>query len=322
VGHLTVGNAIRRFEGRALWLTIWAWVFLFLVLVFLAAGAAAVWFAPNITAGDIGIPTTDQKLAALAREDDRISTRIKHIINGPEKDCATAIEATLSQWMVRPSTISTGAGAVIDDVPTGALILQAVKENTRSFQPGMQPIRFLLTLRFCNSFTITFYVGNGALQQMESALPGKTFLSQRAVDEIRELPDLEKRQDELSGIKKQVHLEKTESDLGFLKQSESPKSENDLFLKLLQTTVTRFGLLAVVGFFVSILVSLYRYNVRLAAFYIARADALRLFAPDIQVSDFALIAATLSPTVEFGRAPQPPVAQLVDLIKAGKEAAK
>jgi hypothetical protein len=81
-------------------------------------------------------------------------------------------------------------------------------------------------------------------------------------------------------------------------------------------------LLAVIGFFVSILVSLYRYNIRLAAFYIARADTLRLLGPTMPVSDFALVATTLSPTVEFGKAPQPPIAQLIDLVKTAKETAK
>ncbi len=70
------------------------------------------------------------------------------------------------------------------------------------------------------------------------------------------------------------------------KESAQAPPKEDLFLKLLQTSITRFGLLAVVGFFVSILVSLYRYNVRLAAFYNARADLLRLSDISVTISDF------------------------------------
>jgi hypothetical protein len=69
-----------------------------------------------------------------------------------------------------------------------------------------------------------------------------------------------------------------------------------------------------------ILVSLYRYNIRLAAFYTARADVLRLKSDTMTVTDFAILAAALSPNLEFGKAPQPPLAQLVDLIRTAKDA--
>jgi hypothetical protein len=41
--------------------------------------------------------------------------------------------------------------------------------------------------------------------------------------------------------------------------------------------------------------------VRLAAFYMARADVLRLFAPPVTVSDFSLIAAASSPALSLAR---------------------
>jgi hypothetical protein len=69
-----------------------------------------------------------------------------------------------------------------------------------------------------------------------------------------------------------------------------------------------------------ILVSLYRYNIRPAAFYTARADVLRLKSDTMTVTDFAILAAALSPNLEFGKAPQPPLAQLVDLIRTAKDA--
>lgn len=98
------------------------------------------------------------------------------------------------------------------------------------------------------------------------------------------------------------------------------RDTNDLLLRLIQTSITRFGVLAVIGFLVSILVSLYRYNIRLAAFYTARADVLRLCGEQTTVTDFALMAAALSPQLEFGKAPQPPISQLADLVKSMKDA--
>jgi hypothetical protein len=58
---------------------------------------------------------------------------------------------------------------------------------------------------------------------------------------------------------------------------------------------------------------------RLAAFYTARADVLRLKSDTMTVSDFAVLAAALSPNLEFGKAPQPPLTQLVELIKTAKD---
>ena len=85
--------------------------------------------------------------------------------------------------------------------------------------------------------------------------------------------------------------------------------------------MTRFGLLTVVGFFVGLLVSLYRYNLRLAAFYRARADALLLLSHNLiagvkTLRGFEAFDRIFTPKLDFGKTPQTPATGLIDLVRA------
>lgn len=173
----------------------------------------------------------------------------------------------------------------------------------------------------------SFFVGvpRVELKEFMAALEGKVFTPDSFLAVLREIQDLNERDARLSELYAQTSLEKLQVEIGNekeTKESAQAPPKEDLFLKLLQTSITRFGLLAVVGFFVSILVSLYRYNVRLAAFYNARADLLRLSDISVTISDFGLLATALTPTLEFGKSPQLPIGQLVELVKTAKESAK
>jgi hypothetical protein len=70
-------------------------------------------------------------------------------------------------------------------------------------------------------------------------------------------------------------------------------------------------------FLVQTFISIFRYTMRLAAYYQARADALKLAAgTDLAISDFQKMTAVLSPeTYDFGRSPRTPVQQAVELAK-------
>ena len=74
------------------------------------------------------------------------------------------------------------------------------------------------------------------------------------------------------------------------------------------TNATRVVVILITLFLVQILVSLYRYNTRLAGYYDARADALLLLHAEegiVQRMPFAELMAALSPDgVDFGRAPK------------------
>jgi hypothetical protein len=322
---MTADEVVARFELRSRILTQQAWVFLFGVLVLLVAGALAVVYAQNLTASDIGAPTMDEKLAATKKEQDRIKTRIKQIEDGPQKQCEAAMSAALAKWGAERTEVAKSES--MGPQLTGDDIIANVEGAFSDVNDSKAIIGFRVILSPCLIYqhpdAYRFYLSKSDLAEFKSTLAGKVFITPEARDAMeKEITTLNERSSLMDRINEQINAEKIETEVGVLKPDATPKGENDLFLKLLQTSVTRFGLLAVIGFFVSILVSLYRYNIRLAGFYVARADALRLLGPEITVSDFALVVTALSPTVEFGKAPQPPVGQLIDLLKTAKETAK
>lgn len=85
---------------------------------------------------------------------------------------------------------------------------------------------------------------------------------------------------------------------------------------LIQTNITRFGPMLVIFFFVSILVNLYRYSIRLSAYYEARADALFMLSNSIESETFDSLVTALTPdNHDVGKAPKVPTDYVVDLAK-------
>jgi hypothetical protein len=77
------------------------------------------------------------------------------------------------------------------------------------------------------------------------------------------------------------------------------------------TFLTRIGILAILIFLVQILISLYKYNTRIVAFYVSRLDALRICKgePDKLTTLIDLLTPI---NVDFGRDPRHPIETLVD----------
>ena len=84
-----------------------------------------------------------------------------------------------------------------------------------------------------------------------------------------------------------------------------------------QTTVIRVAILALLAFLLQLLVNLYRYNMRLAAYYSARADALVLSFSE-RHDLWRLIDAFSPDSLDFGRAPKSPTQQIADVVRAAR----
>jgi hypothetical protein len=81
------------------------------------------------------------------------------------------------------------------------------------------------------------------------------------------------------------------------------------------TISTRIASVLLLLFLVQILVTMYRYSIRLAAFYDARADILQL-SPPFDSIQFTDIVKALSPdALDFGREPKSPAQYAIDLAK-------
>lgn len=123
-----------------------------------------------------------------------------------------------------------------------------------------------------------------------------------------------------SEVRRQLYSQKVFAAAGSKEVAADAQPGENLTIRLVQTSVTRFGLLAVIGFFVALLVSLYRYNVRLAAYYMARADFFRIFGEDVlTTSEKSAIMMALTPGIEFGKMPATPAMQILELLKSAKK---
>jgi len=89
---------------------------------------------------------------------------------------------------------------------------------------------------------------------------------------------------------------------------------NDV-VSLTRNNLTRLGVVGFIIFFIALLVGLYRYNMRLAAFYDGRADALSLGRPE-QVGFDTLVDKFSPDAVGYGKQPTSPLDQVATL--AGK----
>jgi len=77
---------------------------------------------------------------------------------------------------------------------------------------------------------------------------------------------------------------------------------------------TRVGVIGFIIYFINLLSNLYRYNLRLAAFYDSRADVLELKRPTD--TDFSELITNFSPDhLNFGKPVQNPASQAIELAK-------
>jgi hypothetical protein len=74
---------------------------------------------------------------------------------------------------------------------------------------------------------------------------------------------------------RKLYDKKSDAIAGLLGTSEDSEHSSTI-ISLIATNVTRFETMAIITFLISLSMSLYRYNIRLYAFYMARADALRM----------------------------------------------
>ncbi len=98
----------------------------------------------------------------------------------------------------------------------------------------------------------------------------------------------------------------------------NPTDGSDRY-RLISTVSTRIGSVLILIFLVQILVGLYRYNIRLAAFYDARADALEALATAsaaLDVRKLRILTLLWSPDqIGFGKEPRSPLDAAIDLTK-------
>lgn len=118
-------------------------------------------------------------------------------------------------------------------------------------------------------------------------------------------------------------LEKRKYNLSALKSQSGGKIDKNIDLTIVvQTGILRFGAVVIVILLVTILVSIYRYNVRLYAFYYAVADALKHVDPKTNQAGFVATLTALTPPMEFGKGDISGFSDVPELLKELLKAAK
>lgn len=93
-------------------------------------------------------------------------------------------------------------------------------------------------------------------------------------------------------------------------------AENFALYVLISTSVARIAAVLLLIFGVQVLINFYRYNLRLAAFYESRADALELLG-DSSLEGLGSIVSSLSPDlIDLGKPPNTPTQEMVELAKS------
>jgi hypothetical protein len=142
-------------------------------------------------------------------------------------------------------------------------------------------------------------------QRLDTGVPEDTQLSDEATSLRLEAKKaaLKKANDVLLSVKEKQF------------EAERPKDQTSAQTLLIQTSVTRFGVVLIMVFLVQILVNLYRYNKRLSAFYFGRADALILLGKGLK--NFRILTEVVTPDkLDFGKPPRTPGEEAAGLLAA------
>ncbi len=326
------------FHKRTERLNWYANLFLVGALVMLGLGVLAIVYAPSLTFNDIknSGQAYDERASkaqlAAKQATDELAALMEPILE-QTRQCNVVAQAYFAAWPDLASRLTLpSAGALASSSSRNA----AKPDNVGAIDlinPTQEALRQIQTLRrdypnqdvddyvqICGVYpSIRLHKSAKDMDAIAKELTSKPigFDTTALNNNIRKWNELLKTKDFNTRVADSILNEKVQAEA---RGSANQDAGQDVGARLLQTSITRFGLLAIIGFFVGILVSLYRYNVRLAGFYLARADFFRMFG-DRQFSpaDASVILQALTPSVEFGKSPASPATQAAELLKTAKE---
>ncbi|GGF00335.1 hypothetical protein GCM10011611_02420 [Aliidongia dinghuensis] len=99
---------------------------------------------------------------------------------------------------------------------------------------------------------------------------------------------------------------------------EKDKYEDLMKIELAHLTMIRVGIISCLFFLIAVFLSVYRYSIRLASYYEARADAAELLEGAVSTSNFIKLSEALTPKISFDKNPATPLTQLIDAVKTSK----
>jgi hypothetical protein len=314
-----------RLEDRARSLNKQAWAILFFVLCLAGLAVAVFFFAASITRSDLSTSDIDSKLNASTNA----IAKLTKDYDAGEKDIqalAGEVAAKIKDVGEHLTELSPSIASLTREDDPQALRVDVSQEpmtldhfgqillsNLQNPSPDGSISRSVL---FRDHFAVALRNTTEGWRAFASGMKDFAPLV-RALDvyrgALKKEQDLGQNLNLNRGAYNKLYDKKIEATAGLLSAPEDFGRPSTV-VSLIATNVTRFGTLAIITFLISILMSLYRYNIRLYAFYMARADALRMKGELGRVSLVAL-ASSLTPGVDFGKAPQTPTEQVIELVR-------
>jgi hypothetical protein len=291
------------------------------------AGGAVIWRASEITKTDLSRTFEDRRasiqaqLKALNDRDDAIAAEVTPLF----KKCNPAFAEFFRPWSnvgMTPDDHAYHPVNLSDHIPTGDEIVVGIKgvlalsELRENKLIGIQ-----LSIGECGGPDIFFVLPREKFDELLNATAGQVIFKESSY--VNKLWDEHKSNIDkkrfLVDINNQIygHMVEAQATGGAASGSEG-ELEKVVAISLIQTTVTRFGVLSILLVLIGILTSLYRYNMRLASFYTARADLLLMVRDGVSVDQFSVLANALTPQASFGKLGDNPIPSLLSVLGAVK----
>src|ERR1700730_1739948 len=311
-----------EFRQRAARLKLGAYFFFSLIFPLFGAGVYVLYNASQITSFDIAGGGLDSKLNEASVEFEKLNTRSQEIGQTITWYIQKAQEVLNPFWQeltnkyppvpnARPHNISSDkpltAKQIADEIL--AAISQVPPEPDGRIQAGVY------FYRSGKTFAMTRDQWSKVAQELQN------------IDLSIDISELQKlyeedesntnRRTDLTNLMATIRQTKANPNVAKLTGgAEFGASSVSETARLVQTSITRFGTLAIISFLVGMFISLYRYNVRLAGYYQARADALALMSTSLNAVGFPTLSTTLTPQLDFGKVPRTPTGEVIDLLHA------
>lgn len=138
--------------------------------------------------------------------------------------------------------------------------------------------------------------------------------AEKTLATLREKLQTEKSMDTKKVNDIKIALEKFDNSINSLRAI-NDTSNKESSLALISSITARVGAIVIIVFFVQILANLYKYNARLASFYVSRVNALALIPANLNFTLKDALDISATDNFDFSKAERPPTQQAVDLAK-------
>jgi hypothetical protein len=320
--HHDLSPMCAEFRKRAARLKLGAYFFFALIFPLFGAGVYVLYNASQITSFDIAGGGLDSKLSEASAEFDKLQARsqeIGQLIQWYIEKVRTALSPFLEDLdkkysnrvpNARPNNVIIHKPATVNEIAD--TILDVMSKATPESDGRIQLSFDLYGFGGVHAMTREQWSNDAAQALRNIDFPFNVAEWKKLYEESE---SNQSRRVELTNLMTTIRQTKANLDVAKLTGSELTAGVNET-ARLVQTSITRFGTLAIISFLVGIFISLYRYNVRLAGYYQARADALALMSTSLNTVGFPTLSTTLTPQLDFGKVPRTPTGEVIDLLHA------